>query len=304
MKKPFDFLFTDKVSFLVFTKCKIMMKDGFLVSVNKDGIKYISPGNLAMALLDVGTSITHDAVNELTKHDCIICYTNAGFNIHSVFKEGRYSNPHVLINQVLLQKDHKLKVAKDLLKIRVHLIQKYNKTVKINLNFEEAYSKIDCFENENQLLGKEGAFVRFLYEEYSKKFNIKNFKRDFEIRKASENIFDKQRVNERLNKLNNALYSFCCAICLSYGLSPSIDFLHGISRRGGLAFDLADLIKPVSILDLSFDKNIEELKIYSELRNVMSKNNYFYTKLLFFICEKIGEGNKDIFLEYLKIYDK
>lgn len=41
MKKPFDFLFTDKIPFLVFSKSKIMMKDGMLCVLNKEGIKTI-----------------------------------------------------------------------------------------------------------------------------------------------------------------------------------------------------------------------------------------------------------------------
>lgn len=304
MKKPYDFLFTDKIPFLVFTKCKIFMKDGFLVAANKDGVKTISPSNLAMIFIDVGTSITHDAINELTKHDCLICFTNGGFNIHSVFKEQRFTDPTYLVNQVLLtqNEENKLKIAKDLFKIRLHLTNNFNKTIKLDFDVGEAFVKIENSPDEKKLLGYEGNFVRYLYKEYSKKFNIENFKRekDFDQKIKTTSNFSKENINERLNKLNNTMYNFCSAICLSFGLSPSIAFLHGETRRGGLAFDLADIVKPLLILDICFDKNVEERKIYFHLKNKLVENNYFYTKLLFFICKNIGDRKTNLYNEYLK----
>ena len=297
MKKPFDFLFTDKIPFLVFSKSKIMMKDGMLCVLNKEGIKTISPANLGMILLDVGISITHDAINELSKHGCLICFSNGGINIHSIFLENRQLEPEGLMNQVYLVKNKKLEIAKELFKIRLDLIKQKTLVVEIDLDLEKAFEKIEETTTIEQLLGKEGFFHRSLYKKYATKYKIDDFKRNFEYKtKTEENFkFSSVNVNERLNKLHSTLYSFVSSVCLSANLLPSLAFIHGKKRRGGLAFDLADIIKNVITSDLCFDKNYEDKKLYFYLKNRLVENNYFYTKLLFFICKQISEGKINLY---------
>ena len=273
------------------------MKDGMLCALNKEGIKTISPANLGMILLDVGISITHDAINELSKHGCLICFSNGGINIHSIFLENRQLEPEGLINQVYLVKNKKLDIAKELFKIRLDLIKQKTQVIKIELNLDKAFEKIDEVTTIEQLLGREGFFNKSLYKNYAQKYKIDSFKRDFEYKnKTEENSkFSSVNVNERLNKLNNTLYSFTSSICLSANLLPSLAFMHGEKRRGGLTFDLADVIKNVITSDLCFDKNYEDKKLYFYLKNRLVENNYFYTKLLFFICKQISEGNVNLY---------
>ena len=99
-----------------------------------------------------------------------------------------------------------------------------------------------------------------------------DFKRDFN---------SNDLVNAKLNVCNNSLYSFCTAICLAYGCHPSIGFLHGTTRRGGLAFDLADLIKHETTLKIAFDRKVKSTKhAMYELSKALKRNNFELTKLL------------------------
>lgn len=303
MNKPYDFLFTDlKIPFLFFEKAKIVMKDGFLVALNGDkGIETIPVAQVGMLFLGYGTSITQEAALFCSMHDCYVCFSRGGFNVHTCINEQRNKNPEKLLNQVDLVKNHKLEVAKELLKLRVMLDYKSNK-----------YNHyVDEFNSLNQLRGHEGAYARKVYKRQSDFFNIKNFTRDqqyeskrFKKDKSPETVVEK--INGRLNIVNNVLYNFCSILSLKMSLDPSLSFLHGDSRRSGLCYDLADVIKTKVTIPISFDlkKYNDEFKLMVHLRNKMVENNFKYIKLLVEICTQIGDGKVFNAEEiYLKFFD-
>ena len=272
MNKPYDFLTTDKEPFLYLEKSIICMKDGFLTALSgKEGKVLISPSSHLIMMLGTGTSITQEAVIFASQHDMQIAFVRGGSNIHTYFQEGRYQDPVRLVNQVKNQENFKLEIAKELMKLRFRLL-KDNKDDEI-----ESYESIDT------LTLFEARWAKSIYRQYCFKYKIDNFKRDFE---------GTDIVNERLNILNNVLYSLCSSIILSCHLSPSISFIHGFSRRGGLAFDLSDLIKTPTIVRLAFsadkDKNTRQLMYY--LMSMLKENNNYYFKLLIHICLMLGEG--------------
>jgi len=129
------------------------------------------------------------------------------------------------------------------------------------------------------LVAWEGRWAKTIYREFALR-NKTSFSRDFD---------GKDAVNVKLNILNNALYSVCTAICLSCGLHPSVGFLHGYTRRGGLAFDLADVFKTELTMALAFDTNIKGGKdaMYA-LAKALRKDNFNVVKRMIKICLHIG----------------
>lgn len=272
MNKPYDFLTTDKEPFLYIEKSIICMKDGFLTALSgKEGKVTISPSSHLILMLGTGTSITQEAAIFSSQYDMQIAFVRGGSNIHTYFQEGRYQDPQRLVNQVKNQEKFKLEIAKELMKLRFKILK------------ENKDSEIDSYESIDTLTLFEARWAKSIYRQYCFKYKIENFKRDFN---------GSDIVNERLNILNNVLYSLCSAIILSCHLSPSISFIHGFSRRGGLAFDLADLIKTPTIVRLAFsadkDKNTRQLMYY--LMSMLKENNNYYFKLLINICLMLGES--------------
>lgn len=285
MNKLYDFLTTEKEPFLYVEKSIVCMKDGFLTLLaGEQGTSIISPASHIILMLGAGTSITQEAAIFAAQHDLHISFARGGSNIHSFFMEGRYQNPQRLINQVKNQEKYKLEIAKELMKIRFRLLGE-NKDIEI-----EEYKDID------NLVLYEARWARSLYRKYCVKYKINDFKRDFN---------SNDLVNQRLNVLNNVLYSLCSAIILNCSLNPSIGFIHGYSRRGGFSFDLADLIKTKTVFDFAFsankDINIRQLMFKS--MSVLKKDNKKYIKLLVKICILLGENDFSIELFRKEIYE-
>ena len=224
-KKPYDFLSTDKEPLLYFDKSKIVMKDGMLVSLNENGIINIPPSSILIMMLGYGTSITQEAAIFSAENDMQIAFVKAGINVHSFFMSGRYKNPIGLVNQVNWQQTKKLEIAKKLMLIRFTFSKDFD--IK-HLNF------VNSVDNIEELILYEARWIKNLYKSYCYMYKINDFKRDF-----SKN----DKINERLNILNNVMYNLTTAVILSCGGEPSIGFIHGYTRRGGLTFDIADIFK-------------------------------------------------------------
>lgn len=273
MNKIYDFLVTDKEPFVYVEKTKIVMDDGFFTLLSgNEGKKILSPSSHLILMLGAGTSITQEATIFAAQHDMHIAFVKGGSNIHSFFMEGRYQDPIRLSNQVKNQESYKLEISKKLLDIRFQLL---------GLDYQ---NDINNFNTIDDLVLYEARWAKSIYKSFCIKYGISDFKRDFDAN---------DRINSNLNILNNVLYSLCSAISLSCHLSPSISFIHGYSRRGGLAFDLADLIKTSTIVETSFkekDKNVRQLMY--QLMSQIKKDNHKLFKLMVKICLILGEEYK------------
>lgn len=287
-KKPYDFLMSEKEPFQYVEKAKIMMKDGFLTAMRgEEGLKIISPSSLMFLMLGAGTSITQEAAIFCAQNDLHICFARGGSNIHSIWMSGRYPNPIAIRNQITKIDKNQIIYAKALLIYRFYILGKLTK---------ENKNKIEELSTINDLLLYEARWAKTIYREFSLKYQV-----EFTRNKESSNETD--YINQRLNILNNALYSLVTAICYSIHLSPSIAILHGETRRGGLTFDLADLMKTKIIFDLAFNPEpIKTNKLMHNFANKLKENNQNNLKLLLNICLSLA-GEKDNFLEILKVPD-
>lgn len=285
MKRHYDFLLSEKEPFQYIEKARLMMKDGFLCSVQgKEGFKIIAPSSLLCLMLGAGTSITQEAAIYCAENDLYLSFARGGSNIHSIWHSGRYPNPDSIKNQIYKIEKNRLEYAKAFLIYRMHLMGRLNKEKR------KAVSEISEISG---LLLYEARLIKGIYAEYARKINL-DFVRNHEATKGDY-------INERLNILSNAIYSICTAICYSVNVSPSIAILHGEKRRGGLTFDLADLIKSQIIFDMSF--NPEPIKTTTLMHNLaakMKENNQEKLKLLLKIVLSLSAAEDDL-LEILKV---
>jgi len=269
-KKPYDFLVSEKEPLLYLEASILRMDDGFLTVLSgKEGTRIIAPSGVLVLMLGAGTSITQEAAIFAAQHDMHLAFARGRCNVHSIFMSGRYQDPQTICHQVRLVDTQKLEVAKQLLRLRLTR----NDTAQAAI--DEALLQTDLA----ALVAWEGRWAKTIYREFALR-NKTSFSRDFD---------GKDAVNVKLNILNNALYSVCTAICLSCGLHPSVGFLHGYTRRGGLAFDLADIFKTELTMALAFDANIKGGKdaMYA-LAKALRKDNFNVVKHMIKICLHIG----------------
>jgi len=275
-KRPYDFLVTEKEPLLYLEASILCMDDGFLtVKSGKEGIRTIAPAGILILLLGAGTSITQEAAIFASAHDMQIAFARGRCNVHSVFMSGRYQDPQPICNQVKLVETSKLAVAKELLKLR--LLRSNEPAESISAAME-----IDSLVN---LVAWEGRWAKGVYKEWALKTKT-SFRRDFDAADS---------VNAKLNILNNSLYSVCAAVCLSCGLHPSVGLLHGYTRRGGLAFDLADVFKNQLSLPIAFDPAVSGARdaMYA-LAKKLRANKSAVVKSMVRICLRIGGQHDDI----------
>ena len=269
-KKPFDFLATDKQVFLFKEKAMIRMDDGFLVALKgQEGKEVIAPASHLLLLLGPGTSISQDAAIFAAFNDMQIAFVRGGCNIHSMFMSGRYQNPESILNQTRLVDTHKLQIAKWLMHYRLRRNAHNDDVIKNMLREPDIVA----------LTAWEARWAKAVYKNLALN-NQTKFTRDFS---------GKDWPNAKLNILNNALYSICTAICLACGLHPSVGFIHGLTRRGGLAFDLADILKNDSTLPIAFNKQIPPDKhCMHKLASVLRERNEERVKAILAIALFIG----------------
>lgn len=268
--KPYDFLVSEKEPLLYLEASIVCMSDGFfMVMSGKEGIRSIAPSGVLVLLLGAGTSITQEAAIFASMNDMQVAFARGRCNVHSVFMSGRYQNPLSICHQVRLIDTRKLEIAKELLHLR--LLRCGNPQDAI----DDALRQIDLA----ALVAWEGRWAKAVYKDLAVRHKT-TFTRNFE---------GLDEVNVKLNVLNNALYSVCTAICLSCSLHPSVGFLHGYTRRGGLAFDLADVFKNQLTLPIAFDPSFKGSRdAMYQMAKALKKNNFEVIKRMIKICLYIG----------------
>lgn len=95
-----------------------------------------------------------------------------------------------------------------------------------------------------QLRGREGARVRQVYRDYSKRFEVK-----WTCREYDPADFDSgTAINQALSAANVALYGLVYSVIVSIGLAPGLGFIH-VNHELSFVYDIADLYKAsISIL--------------------------------------------------------
>ena len=241
MNIPYGTIITDREPFVLIEKSKISINKGSVIATNKNGVMNIPISSIHMLMLGYGCSITSEASILCAKHNCFISFVKGGCNSHSIWHSGRYSNPKTLMAQCILSSDpiRRLEVAKKLMNKRISYLEEY-------IDIKSHLLQIENCKTIEQILGLEGAITRKVYNINASKNNI-NFKRD----QLSKN----SGPNSNLTILNNCLYSFVTSILVSLGYSPSVGFIHGQTRRGGLTFDIADIFKSPLYIKEAFDPN-------------------------------------------------
>lgn len=278
-KKPFDFLVHEREPLVYVEKALVRMVDGFLTLLQgQEGKSTIAPSSHLVLMLGAGTSISQEAAIFCATNDLHIAFARGGCNVHSYFMAGRYQDPQSLVNQVQLAQNHKLEIARWLLEYRLR-----------RHGYLNALDEVRAMQDIQSLIAWEGRWIKALYAKHALASNTV-FSRNFDAEDA---------VNAKLNVLNNALYSVCTALCLCLGLSPSIGFIHGTTRRGGLAFDFADILKADCVTPIAFNAKVEGSKnAMYKLAGALRENHSERVKTLLALGGFIARGEVRALEEY------
>lgn len=278
MHSDYDFLITNREPIVYIEHAKVLCKDGRLTVFNKDGTtKTVPPESTMLLLMGAGTSISQAAAIFCANSNLYLCFARGGSYIHSIWQGGRWQSPEKIVRQAFLHDDvsERLRISKQIL---------YLKLIKHKVSYKEA-CQINKFSKISQLLSFEGVHAKKTYADLANSNNIKNFSRDNN---------SKEGVNSIITLLNNALYSYCTAVITQFGFHPSVGFIHGKTRRGGLAFDMADIFKYNLCLVPAFKgSGCNNKEIIMHFSNGLKDNNFRIIKeMIYFLRYVNGEINK------------
>lgn len=222
---------SDRVSFIYVEHAKINRHDSAITVVDSRGTIKIPAAMVGVLILGPGTDISHRAVELIG---------DTGTSMIWVGERGvrQYAHGRSLAHSTkFLEQQAKLVTNT---RTRVAVARKM-----YQMRFEnEDVSKLTM----QQLRGREGARVRKIYRENSKRTGVVWDKREYN----PDDFENSNVVNKALSVANVALYGVVHSVIVAIGMSPGLGFVH---TGHGLSFvyDIADLYKSELTIPIAFD---------------------------------------------------
>ena len=207
---------------------KANLKQEFSIPVSGIGGLFLGPG----------TSITSESMRIISSRGCLIGVMGGNAApLYLCSTQHRSPLPRIRQHDIVFDESKRLFAAKILFNRRKKFIDKFS------------YVKLPVFpsceekDTINTLLSKEGAWARKAYKFLANQYDIPYVPRGKPFRGKKD----------PLTFLNFLSYSIADLTILHLGYDPNIGILHGRTKGGGLSYDLADVVKPVIALNLSFE---------------------------------------------------
>lgn len=221
---------SDRITFMYIEHAKINRQDGAITITDRRGMAKIPAAMISVLMLGPGTEITHRAMELIGDTGTSVVWV--GERGVRLYAHGRAltSSSRLLEKQAELVSNQRsrLAVARKMYQLRFP-----NEDVS-NLTMQ-------------QLRGREGARVRQIYRDYSKKYDVKWIRRDYD----PANFEGGTAINQALSAANVALYGLVYSVIVAIGLAPGLGFIH-TNHELSFVYDIADLYKANTSILVAF----------------------------------------------------
>lgn len=254
--------------------CRVLVNGGRVEYVTDEGKKSlywnIPIANTTSLLLGTGTSITQAAIRELSKAGVLIGFCGGGgtplftanevdfdvawFSPQSEYRPTEYLQAWV---KFWFDDEYRLQAAKRLQLARLSRLQhEWAKRAlqdagfivdsnRLNTLLSESAKRIDSIPDVGMLLTEEARLSKALFKLAVEAVNYGDFTR-------AKRGTGTDPANRFLDHGNYLAYGLGATATWVLGLPHGLAVLHGKTRRGGLVFDAADLVKDAAILPQAF----------------------------------------------------
>jgi len=263
---------------------RLEVEDGCTVFKSAENGRYVSYNltcaNTSLVMLGEGTSVTRDAVRLCAEQGLMLVFTGGGGSpflsgtddvCFPLSPGGEYQPTEYMqrMAKIFFDTDRRLAMAKALLRMRYANIEKFWLEIPAAKNLELALDYADflkgrtgrqvlsCLESASttaDLLSAEAEMSKNLYALVAKAHQIQSFRREPHS----------DAINQRLDHGNSLIYGLAALSLHTLGISYAFPVLHGRTTRGGLVFDIADLLKDALVLPLAFAHNSEPHPVFRE----------------------------------------
>lgn len=252
-------------------RVRVIVKDDRIVYLTEslqpiEHFYNIPEKNTAFLLLGKGSSITDAAARRLAESNVMVGFCGSGgsplfsaLDLTFLAPQSEYRPTEYMQTwmKAWLDDAARLLMAKILLQERITIVKKYWQKnpmlLQFGIHIDEAalasfQSAIDSAENQEQLLTAEGRWAKALYKRLADGFGMK-FVRE-EGKNANDDLGD--IANSYLDHGNYIAYGYAAVALHGLGISFALAMLHGKTRRGGLVFGVADLVKDALVMPQAF----------------------------------------------------
>ena len=222
--------------------------------------------NTAFLLLGKGSSLTDAAARRLAESNVMVGFCGSGgsplfsaldFTFLVPQSEYRPTEYMQIWMKAWLDDDARLLMAKVLLAERISIVEKAWKKntqlIQYGISLDKVaqarfQQEIEGASNQTELLAAEGRWAKNLYKQLASGLNFE-FSRD-EGKGSHDSVRD--IANSYLDHGNYIAYGYASVSLNGMGISFALPILHGKTRRGGLVFDIADLVKDAFVMPQAF----------------------------------------------------
>lgn len=255
--------------------CRVLVKGGrveYVTDQGKHSLYWNIPiANTTTVLLGTGTSVTQAAMRELAKAGVMVGFCGGGgtplfasnemdievawFSPQSEYRPTEYVQQWV---RFWFDDNFRLEAAKEFQLIRMERIrqswtllnQSKGSICEFDLGLLASFLQhskqgIEIAKNQMELLAEEGRLTKQLYRLATQATQYGDF-----VRSQRGNSVD--NANQFLDHGNYLAYGLAATATWVLGLPHGLAVLHGKTRRGGLVFDVADLVKDAIVLPQAF----------------------------------------------------
>lgn len=222
---------SDRITFLYIEHAKINRQDSAILVIDSQGTVAVPAAILSVLLLGPGVDVTHRAMELIG---------NSGLAVVWVGEHGvrHYAHGRALNHSSLLLE----KQAKLVSNVRTRLAVA-RRMYQYRFPHEDV-SRLTM----QELRGKEGARVRKIYREQSRKNKVPWSRREYD-----PNDFEAGTpINKALTSAHQALYGLSYSVIVALGVSPGLGFIH-TGHDLSFVYDFADLYKAEYSIPIAFE---------------------------------------------------
>lgn len=254
----------NRITFLYLEHSVLTREDSALKVTDDTGFVLVPSAIISVLLLGPGIDVTHRAMELLGDTGTAVVWV--GEQGVRQYAHGRALNH----SSSFLEKQAKL-VSNT--RTRLHIARKM-----YQMRFPgEDFSNLTM----QQLRGKEGARVRRVYLEQSKKTGVAWDRREYRV----DDFDSSTPINKALTCAHQALYGLCYSVIVALGFSPGLGFIH-TGHDLSFVYDFADLYKADYSIPIAFrivaeqGKNPELARLTRQAMRDEFKNSKLAVKMV------------------------
>ncbi|PJJ65187.1 type I-E CRISPR-associated endonuclease Cas1e [Compostimonas suwonensis] len=221
----------ERISFIYVERAVVHRDQNAITATDERGTVHIPAASLGALLLGPGTRVTHQAMLLLAESGSTAVWV--GERGVRYYAHGRTlaRSTRLLEAQAraFANQSSRLRVAREMYGMRFP---------------GEDVGELTM----QQLRGREGARVRRIYREESKRTGVPWTKRDYD----REDFENSDLINMALSSAHTCLYGIMHAVIVAIGCSPGLGFVHTGHERS-FVYDIADLYKAELTIPIAFD---------------------------------------------------